>query len=374
MSHERALRLEGGARWPSVLAYPYPGEETEPEPVVSDMAARLAAADTATGGAANGCIAGDVEGCGDPRRRAIEVRLCDQHEHPVAGATVELRNGDGKSLLGRTDVRGDLRFEGLEPGSYALSLPDVDAERWTLEDSERMEDAEASSRAKAEWSEPPPTTGPTQYEVQPGEGLSEIAARHGFGCERLWEANAALRQQRPHPNVLAPGDVVEIPALQVEPQRVEAGSRVRVRRFVETPMLQLRFLDGAGEARADVPYLLTLHGSGGGQVRDGRLDADGQLDEPMLIDTERVTLELGAESETERYELLVNHLDPLDRVSGVQARLRSLGLLVHDEDEQGELGPRTVRALRDLQREAGIPETGALDDATVDALEELHLC
>src|SRR5262245_7341677 len=50
--------------------------------------------------------------------------------------------------------------------------------------------------------------------VQQGDCLSSIAAQYGFGDYRkIYDdpANAELKKRRPNPNVLQPGDVVNIP-------------------------------------------------------------------------------------------------------------------------------------------------------------------
>jgi hypothetical protein len=55
---------------------------------------------------------------------------------------------------------------------------------------------------------------PTPYIVRRGDYLSKIARKHGF---RSWReiyyhpANAAFRTLRPNPNLIYPGDVVQIP-------------------------------------------------------------------------------------------------------------------------------------------------------------------
>ena len=55
----------------------------------------------------------------------------------------------------------------------------------------------------------------TSHVVTQGEHLSQIAKRYGFRDSRtVWDHpdNAALRERRPSPNVLLPGDVIQIPA------------------------------------------------------------------------------------------------------------------------------------------------------------------
>lgn len=55
----------------------------------------------------------------------------------------------------------------------------------------------------------------TPYTVQRGDTLTKIANRHGF---RNWRAiydhpdNAGFKRLRPNPNLIYPGDVIQIPA------------------------------------------------------------------------------------------------------------------------------------------------------------------
>ncbi len=65
----------------------------------------------------------------------------------------------------------------------------------------------------------------TTHVVEQGECLATIAARHGYAWQTVYNApeNAALRRRRPNPNVLYPGDVVEIPEKRPVEARVATG-------------------------------------------------------------------------------------------------------------------------------------------------------
>jgi hypothetical protein len=63
-------------------------------------------------------------------------------------------------------------------------------------------------------------------------------------------------------------------------------------------------------------------------------------------------------------------LDPIDTVAGVQARLHALAYYYRPID--GVAGPYTARALRNFQRDKGLPLTGLPDDATKAALREAY--
>src|SRR5687767_7480634 len=56
-----------------------------------------------------------------------------------------------------------------------------------------------------------------EHIVKQGETLSDIARRHGFADWRLvynHSSNAELRKKRPDPNVLFPGDKIQLPAIK----------------------------------------------------------------------------------------------------------------------------------------------------------------
>lgn len=212
----------------------------------------------------------------------------------------------------------------------------------------------------------------TRHIVQPGECLRSIADQHGWSSwRRLWEhpANEALRARRARPEVLLPGDEVEVPD---EP--APAAHQAELGR--ETPLdvgpalapliLTLR---GSARALADRPFAITVDG----RTIEGRTDGDGRLevDVPVQATVARLTVWLDeACTSAWRTRLDIGHLDPHDTTSGVQGRLRALGFDPGPVD--GEAGPRTEEALRAFQREHDLTETGEADEATRARLLEVH--
>ena len=67
-------------------------------------------------------------------------------------------------------------------------------------------------------------------------------------------------------------------------------------------------------------------------------------------------------------DLGMGHLDPIEDLSGVQARLENLGF--HCGDEEGELGPRTQAALKRFRAQHKIEEEELLGPATLKQLEK----
>jgi hypothetical protein len=218
----------------------------------------------------------------------------------------------------------------------------------------------------------------TVHIVRRGECLSSIAHRYGFASWRsLYEHpdNAALRERRPDPNVLHPGDRVHIP------DRTEGEASAPTERrhaFVtrrESVRLRLVLRNRWGDPLGGYAYRLSLPG---GDV-EGTTDDDGRLDVPVPPDVDGAVLvvrpaqadgEDGADGGHYTWRLRLGDLDPLDEVSGVQARLANLGFDPGPID--GIAGPRTRGALMDFQVKQGIRPTGEVCDATRKALGELH--
>lgn len=203
--------------------------------------------------------------------------------------------------------------------------------------------------------------------------MSSIAALYGFADYQLIYgdgANAALRQLRPNPNVLAPGDSVFVPEVTPSKQdcAVDAKHRFVVKRATTRLRLVLKDVDGPMAQR---PYTLTVDGEA---PVDGVTDGSGLLDQRVPPDALNAELRLqrGADPKSGVlvWALQLGALDPQDTTSGVQARLNNLGFFCGKAD--GIAGPRTAKALRSFQKQSGIPVTGHIDAATKAKLLGLH--
>jgi len=213
--------------------------------------------------------------------------------------------------------------------------------------------------------------GEGEHVVRAGEDLHSIAWRHGVDPTALWEheGNAALRRQRSE-GVLLPGDLLTIPTPAERASfPVSPGEQRRFKAQIPGHELQLA-LQEDGQPQANVRYTAEADG-----VRhEGSTDGGGHLTVPVRPWTRYVMLTLHEEVDGETYDqrmrVEVGGLNPADDLTGVQARLRNLGHSPGAAD--GELGPRTRRAIADFQRAEGLEATGELDDATRDRLSERH--
>ena len=201
-----------------------------------------------------------------------------------------------------------------------------------------------------------------KHVVQKGECVASIACEYGFFLETVWKhpENAELREQRENPYVLKEGDVVFIPDKKIreEPRPTGKQHRFRVRNVPEKFRLQL--LD-EGEPRTGLTYKLEIDKL----VFDGTTDADGWIDHWIPPESERGRLTL---SDEEIYDIELGCLEPVEYERGVIERLRNLGFLVPDNEEDDPI----FLALLAFQQTYELEPTGEIDDETRARLIEIH--
>lgn len=202
-----------------------------------------------------------------------------------------------------------------------------------------------------------------------GDCVSSIAEREGHFWETLWNdpGNAALREERKNPNLLAPGDQVAVPPLRGKTVRIATGKRHVFRRKGVPSFLHLRCLF-LGQPRANEPFVLKL---GEREIR-GTTDGDGLLTVALPPGSHAGELTFGEGESAQTTRVLVGELAPVTTVEGVQARLNNLGFAAGEID--GTLNPETREALSELQRQEGLTVSGEIDEPTRERLLALHGC
>jgi len=205
-----------------------------------------------------------------------------------------------------------------------------------------------------------------QYKTRQGDCLSNIAAKHGFTVQALWEHpdNSELKEKRGNPNVLYPGDIISIPEKQIKEVVGETEVRHRFRKEGQTK-LRLQF-STSGEPRENQPYILEIDG----KLIEGKTDGDGIVEESISATAKKGLIIIGKDGNKIEYRLDIAALDPADIASGAQARLKNLGFYKGKID--GKLSAGTKAALAQFQKHHGAEETNELDDATVSKLVEVH--
>lgn len=210
---------------------------------------------------------------------------------------------------------------------------------------------------------------PVTVKVKAGECVSTIAFDHGLFWETVWNdpANAALRELRGNPNILAEGDEVVVPDKRVASVSCATGKRHVFRRKGVPETVSLRLLDAAGAPRANVPY----HFSVGSTVRQGTSDGDGWIHEYVTPQPAVAKLIISA---TEIYSVAIGHLAPLASAEGLQQRLRNLGYTIHDEP--GTIAGSTWTAIERFLADRGHALPAARDESALAdvraKLEQVH--
>ncbi len=229
---------------------------------------------------------------------------------------------------------------------------------------------------------------PTNYSVEQGDCLASIAQKFGFQNWRLIyddPSNAEFKKARPDPNVLQPGDVVVIPEKKLSkksaPAKPEQRNKYQV--TVAKTLLRIKVEDEDEKPLAGKKYELRL----GDDVRKGSTDGDGivEVKVPPAL-TKAKLLVFDGDQETGPlyvWDVAIGHLDPIESLSGVKARLNNLGYFCGDDmpapaasdgDDAGapELDPLTTLAVAGFQEVQGLERTSKLDDATRKKLVEIH--
>jgi hypothetical protein len=207
---------------------------------------------------------------------------------------------------------------------------------------------------------------PKEHKIRQGESIISVAELYGFFAGTLWDhpSNAALKEKRRYMNVLHPGDVVSIPDKHEKNVACGTGSVHTFKRRGIPALLRLRLLEEE-VPRANVPYRLII----GGREQRGVTDADGVLEEFVSPGAREGALFVGDDDDL--IALKFGDLDPIEEVSGLQARLGNLGFSC-GEPPSGEMDDATRDALAAFQRRFGLEETGEPDEATRGKLFALH--
>jgi hypothetical protein len=193
-----------------------------------------------------------------------------------------------------------------------------------------------------------------------------VAGEHCFLPDTLRRLNAELDAARKDPNVLLPGDRLEIPDPREREEPCTTDARHRFRRKGVPSRFRLQVLDdGIPQAGAAYDFLCAR------VETSGTLDGNGYLEEWIAPDLEEAHLRVElANGQVLFYHLRFGFLHPIETRSGVKQRLKNLGYLREQIDQEVSDGFRW--ALVEFQRDHQLEETGEADEATLAKLLHIH--
>jgi N-acetylmuramoyl-L-alanine amidase len=210
--------------------------------------------------------------------------------------------------------------------------------------------------------------------VQQGEHVSSIAGQYGFAdYHTIWDhpSNAVLKRKRQDPSVLLPGDRLFVPDRELRFERASTGKRHRFK--VDRPVLKLRIVleDIYEKPIANAPCFLSLEG----QFLQVRTDGKGHIEReisPKARDAILVVRDVGTPHNEIQIPIRIGHLDPVDEISGQQARLNNFGYFA------GEIGGNDKEALQsaieEFQCDHGLLVDGRCGPKTQAKLKQVHGC
>jgi hypothetical protein len=208
------------------------------------------------------------------------------------------------------------------------------------------------------------------YVIRQGDYWTKIAATMGFDAEAVWNhaRNEQLRSLRPNRDVLAPGDVVYVPAAPGEGLQIDSGGTHRYKARVAKVTVDITLREG-DQALANEPF--SVEGLARADTPDGlTTDENGRLRFQVPIEVREVRLIFAGKGYV--LPVRVGDLDPIEELTGVRQRLEHLGFYAPFDDGAGDPRERDRVALRAFQGKHGLGATGELDDATRAKIAEVH--
>jgi Putative peptidoglycan binding domain/LysM domain len=203
--------------------------------------------------------------------------------------------------------------------------------------------------------------------VKQGEYLSKIASENGFSdYHTLWNhsENAELKQKRQNPNVLYPGDRLFIPDMETKEESGATAQRHRFRYLGSPLMLRIVVKDVEDEPITDTDCELIVGLTSYKLTTDG----EGLIEQriPISATSGKLTIQ------DMEIPLQIGYLDPIEEVTGWQARLNNLGYYAGPLDQVDE--ERIRLAVEEFQCDHGLKVDGVGGPDTQNKLKEVHGC
>ncbi|UOB73704.1 MULTISPECIES: peptidoglycan-binding protein [Pseudoalteromonas] len=212
-----------------------------------------------------------------------------------------------------------------------------------------------------------------QHTVAQGETLLRIAKQYGYQTSKALynhPSNAEFKALRPDPNLIYPGDKITIPPKKEKfiPLRTNSINSFVVQN--EKEYFRLQVIHEDGDDITGKRIVITI----GSQTIDTVLPSNGLI-EVELNENDSLTgqvdlyLKEDQSSPSESFTAQVGHLDPIDTLSGVQARCNLLGFDCGTVD--GINGSKTKAGVRDFQYEHDLEVDGIAGAKTKAKLQQV---
>ena len=213
--------------------------------------------------------------------------------------------------------------------------------------------------------------------VKPGENLARVAKQYKIANWRdiyHHPENTEFRKKRPNPNILFEGDEVFVPEPKQKTVYVRTGANHRfVVKTAEPQKLTFTLTDHSGNAMPNVPVRFELDGRTQTLISDRGGVVAITIENP---DVNAFPLDVYSDPESEEpthcFVVKPGFLDPVDTVSGIQARLNSLGHECGVAD--GIYGKKTQSGIESFEQANNLTVTGQLSEALYRAVEKEYGC
>ena len=219
--------------------------------------------------------------------------------------------------------------------------------------------------------------GETIHIVKEGEYMAKIAKRYGFPDWKTiydYPKNKDFKKERPNPDILVAGDKVVIPPKDSKQVDIQTDKKFKVKiktKELETK-LHLIVKGYDNKPLANTPFELAI----GEETITGTSKSDGLVEALISPEAEFGTLRLTVTAGDTAYELTlpigIGHLDPVEEVSGIRARLINLGYEPGGSYDMND--PRFHAAIEEFQCDHSLTIDGVCGPKTKAKLKEVHGC
>lgn len=206
-----------------------------------------------------------------------------------------------------------------------------------------------------------------KHNVKQGEYLSQIAAKYGFSdYMAIWDdpENAKLKAQRVNPNILYPGDILYIPKKSPKQESIPTDQKHRFRVHGHEIILRLVLKNADRIAIANTDCQLSI----GFKTYNLTTDNEGKVEHTILTNAKKGELIIGDMV----VPIMIGKLDPIEKLSGWQARLNNLGYNAGSLEFTNE--EQIKSAVEEFQCDHGLAVDGNCGPKTQQKIVEVHGC